>query len=364
MVAKPSRSSSQGIFSAFAERWFCGDFLLFVNPIPVLVFKVLTQLVSVSMRQRTQIRLKGLRERLLVELTLTILPYSCFKLSEYPMFRFASKQAVVRQNHVAQVINSLPDIADGNFLGMQGKFQPVADEFLEGFNEAFQKFFIARHHHKVVGVACVMFDLHLVLNELVEFVHVDVGKQLRSEIADRQAMAIKERRLTGRKASNNLLHKPHSVRINDPLLENCQQNFVINRIEKFPHVAFEHKARPRVVPTLLADHALCGQHALVRALAHAAGKRGGNKVLLKERVQNPENSMVQNPVAHLRFVNVANFRAPDIEARIRSVGVATAEQIPVQGEQILLKRKFERLYIGLLALVASKFLPRRNDVFE
>ena len=335
-----------------------------MNPIPVLVFKVLAQLVSASMRQRTQIRLERLRKSLLIDIAPAVLSHPSFKLSEYPAFRFASKQPVMRQNHISQVIDTLPDIADGNFLGMQGELQFVSDKFLERFNKVLQIFFIARHDHKVVSVARVMFDLHLVLNELVEFVHVDVGKQLRSEIADRQAMAIKERRLASREASNNLLHKPHSVRINDPLLENCQQNLVVNRIKEFPHVAFEHKARPRIVPTLLADHALRGQHAFVCAFAHAAGKRGGNKVLLKERVQNPENSMVQNPVAHLRFVNVANFRIPDIEASIRSVGVATAEQIPVQNEQILLKRKFERLNIGLLALVASKFLPRRNDVFQ
>jgi hypothetical protein len=46
------------------------------------------------------------------------------------------------------------------------------------------------------------------------------------------------------------------------------------------------------------------------------------------------------------------------------VGVAFGSQIPMQRKEISLKRKLESLNIGFLALVASKFLPRHNDVFE
>ncbi len=74
--------------------------------------------------------------------------------------------------------------------------------------------------------------------------------------------------------------------------------------------------------------------------------------------------MVQNPITHHGLVNVAHFRIANVETRIRSVGVAFGGQIPMQRKEILLKRKLESLNIGLLALVASKFFPRRNDVFE
>lgn len=74
--------------------------------------------------------------------------------------------------------------------------------------------------------------------------------------------------------------------------------------------------------------------------------------------------MVQNPIAHHGLVNVAHFRITDVETRIRSVGVAFGNQVTMQRKEILLKRKLKILNISLLALVASKLLPRRNDVFE
>src|SRR3989338_5127580 len=174
------------------------------------------------MRKRTQVRLKGLGQGMLVDLASAKLRDPVFKLAKYPVFRFASKQTVMRQDYVSQKVHSLSGIEDSAFLGMQRKLQFAPDKFLERINEVVQIFFIGGHNYKVVGVARVMFYLQIVLNELVEFVHVNVGKQLRSEIAYRQTMTIKERRLSGRKASDNLLHKPHGVRIDYPLLENCQ----------------------------------------------------------------------------------------------------------------------------------------------
>jgi hypothetical protein len=365
MVAKPSKLSSQGIFLCFrAEDGFAGILFLFVNPIPALVSKVLTQLISVSMRQRTQVRLKRLGQRMLVDLAPAKLRHPVFEFAKYPVFRFASKQAIVRQNHVSQEVHPLTGIEDGAFLGMQRELQFVPDNIPEWVKETFQIFFVGGNYHKVVGVARVMFDLQIMLNELVEFVHVNVGEQLRSKIADRQTMTLKERRLSGRKASNNLLHKPHGIRVDYPLLENRQQNLVINRIEKLSHIAFEREARPCVVSAFSSDHALGGQHALVRSFADTTRKRIGDKGLLKNGVQDSENRMVQNSVPHRGLVNVAHFRIADIETRIRPVGVAFGSQIPMQRKEILLKRKLESLNIGFLALVASKFLPRRNDVFE
>jgi len=309
--------------------WFLEKKILFllVNPIPVMVFKVLAQLVCMSMRKRTQVRLKRLGQRMFVNLTLAKLRHSVFKFAEYSVFRFVSKQPVVRQDHVSQEVNSLTGIEDGTFLGVQREFQVVPNKFLKQIKKAFQIFFVSGDNHKVVGIARVMFDLQIVFNELVEFVHVNVGKQLRSEIADRQAVTTKECRLSNRKASDNLLHKTHGLRINYPLLENCQQNFVINRIKKLPHVALEYEARPRIISALPPDHTFGGQHTFVRTFADAARKRISDEGFLKDRIQNPENCMMQNPITHHGLVNVAHFWITNIETRIRSVGVAFGKQV-------------------------------------
>lgn len=223
MVAKPSNHPRKGYFCAYAQkvalRGFC---FLVMNPIPVLVFKVFTQLESVSMRKRTQVRLKRLRKGVFVNGSLPVLRYPIFELAKYPVLCLAPHQQVVRQDHISQVINSAASNADRDFLGMQRELQPLSKKFLDWIEQVLQIFFVGRYDHEVIGVARVMFDFQFLLNELVEFVHVDVGEQLRSEVANRQTKMIKKRLPSSREAPNYLLYKPHGIRICNPLFENGQ----------------------------------------------------------------------------------------------------------------------------------------------
>ena len=157
------------------------------------------------MRKRTQVRLKRLGQRVLINHSFPILCYPIFEFAKYPVFRFASQKPVVRQDHVSQEIHPLAAYADRNFLGMQRKLQSFAKKFLDRIDQILQIFFVGRYDQEVVCVARVMFDLQLLLNELVEFVHVNVGKQLRSEVADRNTKVLKERLPTAREAPNYLL---------------------------------------------------------------------------------------------------------------------------------------------------------------
>lgn len=273
------------------------------------------------MRKRTQVRLKRLGQRMLVDLAPAKLCHPIFELAKYPVLCLAPQKQVVRQDHISQVINSAAIYADGNFLGMQRKLQFLAKKFLDRIKQVLQIFFVGRYDHEVVGVARVMFDFQLLLSELVEFVHVDVGKQLRSKVANRQTKMFEKRLLSSREAPNYQLYKPHSLRICNSLFENGQQNLMINKIKKLPHIAFKSIARNRIVSAFFPKHGLGGQYALVRAFADATGKRVGNKSLLKNRIQYPEHRMVQNTVSYCGFVNVANLRITNIEACIRSMGV-------------------------------------------
>ena len=102
-----------------------------MNPIPALVSKALTQLISVSMGQRTQIRLKRLKQGMFVDFASAKLRHSVFEFAEYPVFRFASKQPIVRQNHVSQKVHALAGIENGAFFGMQGELQVLIKKFLD-----------------------------------------------------------------------------------------------------------------------------------------------------------------------------------------------------------------------------------------
>ena len=158
-----------------------------------MVFQILGKSVSIRMRQHAQVRLKRLGQRIFVNLAPAILCHSVSEFSKYPAFRFAPKQPIVRQNHVSQKVHALTGIENGTFFGMQRELQLVPDKFSERIKEVFQIFFVGRHNHKVVGVARVMFNLQIVLNELVEFVHVNIGEKLRCKVADRHPLMFKKR---------------------------------------------------------------------------------------------------------------------------------------------------------------------------
>ena len=97
---------------------------------------------------------------------------------------------------------------------------------------------------------------------------------------------------------------------------------MINGIEKLPHVALERETRPRVVPALPPDHILGGQHAPMRSLADATRKRIGNKTLLKNGINDGENGVMQNPVAHRSFVDMPLLGIGYVESGIRAVLVS------------------------------------------
>ncbi|MBU1916266.1 hypothetical protein KKC47_04035, partial [Patescibacteria group bacterium] len=96
---------------------------------------------------------------MLVDLAPAKLHHPVFELAEYPVFRFASKQAIVRQNYVSQKVHTLTGVEDGALFGLQRELQFVPDNFPEWTKKTFQIFFVGGNYHKVVSIARVMFDL-------------------------------------------------------------------------------------------------------------------------------------------------------------------------------------------------------------
>ena len=208
-----------------------------------------------------------------------------------------------------------------------------------------------------------MLGFQFVLHKLIQLVHVYVRKELRGQVADGYASRMEQIALAGRKAAYDFSQEPHDLLVFDSLPQYLQENLVVDTVKEFSHVALQRIAGTCAVSTYRAEHLRQSLDAFVRTLADAARKGIGDKGLLKNLIENSENRMVQNPIAHHGLVNVAHFRIANVETRIRSVDVAFGEQVSMQRKEILLKRKLKRLNIGLFAFIASKFLPRRNDVF-
>jgi len=201
-------------------------------------------------------------------------------------------------------------------------------------------------------------------HKLIQFIHVDIRKKLRSEIAYRQTLIIKECRLSGCKTLDNLTEQPHSILVDNFFLKSIQQNLMVNRIEKFLHIAFQNKTWSREVSALCPNHLLHSQYAFVNSLINATGKRSGNKTFIKKGVQNLKQCMVQNPIADSRFMNMSNLWITNKKTSIWQMGIFFSKQIAVKFKDVLLKMKFKSLDVFFVTLVFFEFIPRRKQVFQ
>lgn len=69
------------------------------------------------------------------------------------------------------------------------QLQPVSQECLDVEQQGAQVLFVVMNDNKVIHVACIALFLPTALDPLIQFIHVDVGKQLTGEISDRNARA-------------------------------------------------------------------------------------------------------------------------------------------------------------------------------
>ena len=138
---------------------------------------------------------------------------------------------------------------------------------------------------------------------------------------------------------------------------------MINSIKKLLNIAFERKTRPREISAFGADRSLYCDNPFVNAFVCAAGKRSGNESFIKNRIQDSENSMVQNPIADRCLMNMSHFWITDIKASISLMSVLLCRQIAMQLKNVLLELELKRLHILFVTLVRPKFVPRRKEIF-
>ena len=107
--------------------------------------------------------------------------------SHQPFLCRVPQHAMIREVHPSQKIHAGCDSGDRDLLGMKFEMQAFAKE-LSGQVEHREKIrSVMREDDKVIGVADVLRCFEKMFGELVERIHVDVGEQLRGEIAERQA---------------------------------------------------------------------------------------------------------------------------------------------------------------------------------
>lgn len=171
-------------------------------------------------------------------------------------------------------------------------------------------------------------DFQIVLYPLIEFIEIDVRKELGREIADGNTGAAR-RCYEAPDDPSQQLHRPFVL---DLLAEDMQQNGVINGCEELVNVTFEGKALPPVIVADLPQHTFERDHGLVRPLIFPAGEGVGNERRLEDGVEHGKDGMMHNAVAHRCLVDAALLGIADGECAVGSVLVRLSAQLPMQQE--------------------------------
>lgn len=101
--------------------------------------------------------------------------------------------------------------------------------------------------------------------------------------------------------------------------ENVHKDRLVNGCEEFSNVALEHPAGAGIIFRYLASEGAKAVHRSVRALPYSAGIGVGDEQSVKEWVEDTIEGVVQEPVAHARFVDVTRLRVANFEMLVRAV---------------------------------------------
>src|SRR3989338_10265351 len=101
-------------------------------------------------------------------------------------------------------IYTLPIGTDENFVGMKLKLEPAGEKILNQEQLIFFERSFWKDQYKIIAVAEVVSCFKMMLGKLIEFIEIDIRKQLAGHVTQWQ---------TFRKAVQNKLDEPPCIRI-------------------------------------------------------------------------------------------------------------------------------------------------------
>ncbi|MEK7189295.1 MAG: hypothetical protein AAB671_02235 [Patescibacteria group bacterium] len=96
----------------------------------------------------------------------------------------------------------------------------------------------------------------------------------------------------------------------------------------------------------------------------AAGKRMRNKCRLKNRIQNTEHGVVEHPVAHCGFVNMAQFRVLNVKTAIWPMPVRLVQELKTHLKNIFFQAQKKSPDIRLAHLPYFELIPSQKQIFR
>jgi hypothetical protein len=203
-----------------------------------------------------------------------------------------AKHAVMWKKNVSKEVDALPVFADRNLVRMEIKMQIVLEKGLNRSKACFQFSEAIGDDHEVICVSNIVLDPECVFDELIELIEIDIGKELRSKITDRDSLPAEEAGVIGEGTPDDFTEQGNSLLILHSSTDYVEEYVMIYGSEEPVDVAFEDKAGACSVPTHTSQHRIECVYRFMRSFAFLTGERMSNECWLKNRIENGENCMV------------------------------------------------------------------------
>jgi hypothetical protein len=133
---------------------------------------------------------------------------------------------------------------------------------------------------------------------------------------------------------------------------------LIDRREEFPDVALEHPNRFRMISAFFVRVSPESVHSPVRSFSKATRVRVTDEDAIEEWIELAVESVMDEPIAHARFVDVARLRVGYFEMFISTMTIGARSEVVMKLKYILHQMSFKFLHIPTLPLPSHEFLPR------
>lgn len=161
---------------------------------------------------------------------------------------FRAKYTVVWKKNVSKEVDALSVFADRNLVRVEIKIQIILEKGLNRSKDCFQFSEALGDDHEVICVPNIVLDSKCVFDELIELIEVDIGKELRSKITDRDSLLAEEAGVLGKRTPDDFTEQGNGLLILHSSADDMEEYVMIYRSEELVDVAFEDKAGACSVP--------------------------------------------------------------------------------------------------------------------
>ena len=89
---------------------------------------------------------------------------------------------MMRETNISEIVNAARIGFKDYLFWMNFEMQMILEEILNFLQAIYQHFFFLIQKDEIIGVSDIAGDFEFVLNKLIKFVQIHIGKQLRGQI--------------------------------------------------------------------------------------------------------------------------------------------------------------------------------------